>query len=113
MPILLVLVAGVLDAGRGVLAATSLNGAVREAARYAAVHYPMTGWDSGASARASATAVGLTAADLTVTVSTVVQSGDTYVSVSGSYEFRAVAPGVTAIAGTIPLRAGARMLAKA
>src|ERR1700730_16832060 len=38
VPVQLLLILGVLDAGRGVIAAVSINNAAREGARYAALH---------------------------------------------------------------------------
>ena len=112
MPILLIFILGVLDVGRGVVAASSIANASREGARAAVVNYPAPGWDAEASSRARSAAVAIDSSLLSVAVSTEAQGGDTLVNVALSYPFRPVAPMVTMVASEIPLSAGARMLAR-
>lgn len=112
VPVLLMLLLGVLDVGRGVLAAASLANAVREGARAGAVAYPAPGWDSQATSRAQSTAFMLDPADLAAAAVLDTTGGMTRVSVSGTYHFRLVAPLITLGVSDIPLSASARMLVR-
>ena len=112
VPILLMLLLGVLDVGRGVLAAASVANAVREGARAGVVAYPAAGWASQATARARAAAFALDPGGLSVVAALDTSGGVSHVSVSGTYNFRLVAPFITAGVSDIPLNASARMLVR-
>src|SRR5205807_2360564 len=84
VPILLMLLLGVLDVGRGVLAAASLANAVREGARAGAVAYPVSGWDTQATARVSSAAFMLDPGQLSAAAAIDASGGASHVSVSGA-----------------------------
>jgi Flp pilus assembly protein TadG len=112
MPILLMLLLGVLDMGRGVLAAAILGNAVREGARAGAIQYPASGWDTTARDRTQASAVLVNPADLTLNVAAQSADGSTYVRVTSTYIFRPLAPYITVALSAILLQSDARMLVR-
>lgn len=111
IPLLMVLILGVFDAGRGVVALTSVANAAREGARHGAIAYAAPTWQTDAETRARATGWSLDQAQLTVTVSAATVGGSTYVDVLATYNFRPVVPGVTVLMDPVPLTANVRMLA--
>jgi Flp pilus assembly protein TadG len=110
MPILLMLILGVLDVGRGVLAAATLEHAVREGARAGVTVYPASGWDTQVSDRVRSSAFLLEVAALTISVDTETPSEGTFVKVSSEYGFRPIAPYLTVVRSEIPLSSTVRML---
>jgi hypothetical protein len=105
------LILGVLDVGRGVLAVNTLNHAVREGARVGVVAYPASGWQTLATDRAGSSAFLLDPADLTLSAVSETDSGATFVAVSGQYRFHPIAPYITALLAELPLTTRTRMLA--
>jgi Flp pilus assembly protein TadG len=112
IPILLMLVVAVVDAGRFMLALTALSNAVRDGARVAVTAYPSAEWGDQAAARAQLSAPILDPADLRITVAEVTETAGTFVTVTGEYRWRPVAPLVTLAFGEVPLRSTSRMLAQ-
>lgn len=112
IPIFMVLLLGVLDAGRGVVAFNSLSNAAREGARYGAIAFGAPTWQADAEASARATGWGLDPADLGVTVSAATVSGSSYVDVVATYNFHPIVPGFTVLLDPIPLSANVRMLVR-
>lgn len=100
---------GGLDVGRAALATTSLANGVREAARAGAAAYPATGWDTRAADRGRSTSTLLDPGALTITVATLTQGGATFVTVTGQYHFRPIAPYLTMMQTDIPLTFSSRM----
>jgi Flp pilus assembly protein TadG len=100
-PVLVLLLLGILDAGRAVVAATSIGNAAREGARYVAVHLNEGTCSSSncqveAQAAAVGAALGLDSGQMTVTVT--VSQG--IASVGITYPFHPVAPIVSSVFGT-------------
>jgi Flp pilus assembly protein TadG len=110
VPLLLLLIMGVLDVGRGVLAFTTLTNAVREGARAGVVAYPTPGWEAQVATRARSTAPMLDSANLTVAVAVATEGSATFVSVTGQYRFYPIAPYLTMLLAEIPLTSSTRML---
>ena len=110
VPVLLMLMLGVLDVGRGILAMTTLANAVREGARVGVAAYPASGWQTQASNRAISTALFLDTSQMTLTVAQETSGADTYVRVTGQYTFRSIVPYITLVAPQIPFSSSARML---
>jgi Flp pilus assembly protein TadG len=109
LPLLLLLIVGVIEVSRGVLAITTLANAVREGARTGVVAYPTIGWENQATDRARSTAAFLDQAELTLSVVQVTEGGATYVAVTGQYRFRSIAPYITTTLAQIPLTSSTRM----
>ncbi|MEA2639552.1 MAG: TadE-like protein [Chloroflexota bacterium] len=110
IPILLLLIMGIMDGGRWVIAETTLVNATREAARFAVVRYPNVDWNTGGASAGRNAAVGLAAQDLGIAVSTEISGQDSYVVVHGQYTFRPITPGLTWLTAQIPMNAQTRML---
>ena len=110
LPLVLILMMGVLDLGRGVLTNIALSNSVREGARTAIAVYPASGWDTQAVTRTGASAAILDLSALTVTATTETSGGSTYVRVTGQYQFRLIAPYLTITRSTILLNSTTRML---
>jgi Flp pilus assembly protein TadG len=111
IPILLILITGGIDVGRGVLATTSLSNAVREAARAGAAAYPAAGWEARAEGQARSSATLLDPAALTFNVAQVTQGGATFITVTGQYRFHPIAPYINMMQADIPLTFNSRMRA--
>jgi Flp pilus assembly protein TadG len=111
IPLLLILIVGAFDIGRGVLATTSLANAVREAARAGAAAYPATGWETRAANHARSSATLLDFAALSINVAQVTAGGATFVTVTGQYRFYPIAPYLSMMQAEIPLTSSSRMRA--
>jgi Flp pilus assembly protein TadG len=107
--LLLLLIIGVIDVGRGVLAFTTLANAVREGARMGVAAYPTPGWESQVAAHTRSTASLLDSADLTLSVADVTDGSSTFVTVTGQYRFHPIAPYLTMTLPEIPLTSSTRM----
>ena len=96
--VFMLLVLGTFDLARAYLAYTVLTNASREASRYAAAHYGQTGWQTASQQAGRNLAVGVDAAQMTLTVSA---SGSLsgYVTVTGAYSFHSLTPFVGALLG--------------
>jgi hypothetical protein len=112
MPILLMLILGVLDIGRGVIAAATLEHAVREGARTGIVAYPDPGWDAQVVDRVRSSALLLDVSALTVSVDTETASEGVFMKVSSEFGFRPIAPYITVVRDEIPLNSATRMLVR-
>lgn len=110
LPLLLLLLLGVLDAGRGVAAAITLSNAAREGARYGALHWRAANWQAQARATIAQAAVGLDPSQLQVT-QLEYDTASQLVSVSLAYSFSPAAPLLSAIMSSVVLSADAGMLA--
>lgn len=88
MPLLFLLICGALDAGRAMLAWTSLTSAVRDGARAGVVAYPGPGWVQQAVDRTSQNLVGIDPSELTVLVSSDTSIDGTYLTVQATHDFR-------------------------
>ena len=109
--LLMMLMIGVLDLGRGVLTSVALTNAVREGARTGGILYPASGWDTQAANRVRATGAIIDPSVLTLTTVTESSGGSTFVRVSGQYRFRLIAPYITIMRSEILFNSTARMLA--
>ncbi len=114
MPVLLLLILGVLDAGRVVIAAVSLNNAAREGARYAAMHvYDGTCATANCQTEAhtiiSDVSLGVDPTEIGVTVSL---STGNIVGVALSYPFHSISPLISSTLGTVTVTANSTMLAR-
>src|SRR5207248_3197116 len=109
--LVLTLMLGVLDLGRGVLANIVLANAVREGTRTGVVLYPASGWDTQAISRVRATTSILDQSVLTVTAAPETSGGSTFVRVTGQYRFQMIAPYLTIIRSELVLNSTTRMLA--
>ena len=112
LPVLLLLMLAVFDAGRVAVAAGSLSNGAREGARTAAVLYPAEGWESAAAARARSAMSALDLSLLSVVVTSESASGATYVELQTTYRFRPIAPVLTLGRTDIPMTASSRMRAR-
>ena len=114
MPILMIIILGVLDTGRAVVASASLNNAAAEAARYVAMH-AYDGSCSSANCQSEAevivgnAAVGVTTTEIGVAVSV---APSNIVTVGLSYPFHSITPAISATLGIITLNANSTMLAR-
>ena len=113
VPVLLLLILGVVDAGRGVVAAISLNNAAREGARYVAVHLNdgtcgSVGCQSEAQTIVDNTAQGIDTSQISFTLST---SGG-IVSLALTCPFQPVSPMIEATFGRPTLVASTTMRAR-
>ncbi len=119
MPILLLLILGVLDAGRVVIAAVSLNNAAREGARYAALHV-YDGTCSNASANClvevrgivANVALGVDTTQLRPFTVSVTGTPPSIVRVALSYPFAAISPLIGSAVGDVNVTASSSMLAR-
>jgi Flp pilus assembly protein TadG len=114
VPVLLMLILGVLDAGRVVVANVSLNNAAREGARYAAMHvYDGTCGSANCQTEARTivnnVSLGVDSTDIGMTVSL---SPSNIVAVALSYPFHAISPLIGATLGTVNVTANSTMLAR-
>jgi Flp pilus assembly protein TadG len=114
MPVLLLLILGVLDAGRGVVAVVSLNNAAREGARYAAMHvYDGTCASSNCQTEAgtiiSNVSLGVDPTEIGVTVSL---TAGNIVGVALSYPFHSISPLMSSTLGIVTVTANSTMLAR-
>ena len=101
MPLLMLLLLGILDAGRAVVAAVSIDNAAREGARYIAVHFN-DGTCASPNCQTEARQVVLNSAlalDSGQLTSTVTIAGGS-ASILLSYPFQPVAPLITSVFGT-------------
>ena len=112
LPVLLLLMLGVFDAGRVAVAAGSLANGAREGARTAAVLYPAEGWESEAAARARSAMSGLDLSLLNVAVTSETSSGATHVKLQTTYTFRPIAPVLTLGWTDFPMTVSSRMRAR-
>ena len=108
------LLLGVLDAGRVVVAAISLNNAAREGARYAAVHLydgtcTSTNCQTEAQTIVSNVSLGTDTTQIGITVS--VTPGNV-VGVALSYPFHSLSPMISSTLGTMVVTANSTMLAR-
>lgn len=111
LPILLLFIATVLDAGHGVLAWASIGGAVRDGARSGGIAYPGPSWAQEAHDRTFQNLVAVDPASVTVDVTIEPGLEGSYVVVQATYTFR---PSVLLLfpqAPSIPLAASGRALA--
>jgi Flp pilus assembly protein TadG len=109
LSLLCLLILGIVDAGRAVVAAISLANAAREGARYAALHWRDATWSSQASTVITNTALGLDTNRLTI-VSLSVDQQAQLATVQLGYAFTAAAPLVGNALGPINLTASSSML---
>ena len=114
MPILMLIILGVLDTGRAVVAAASLNNAAAEGARYVAMH-AYDGSCSSLNCQSEAetivgnAAVGVMTADIGIIVSV---APSNIVTVGLSYPFHSITPVISSTLGIITLTANSTMLAR-
>ena len=112
LPVLLLLILGVLDAGRGVIAAVSINNAAREGARYAALHLhdgtcSSLNCQTEAHAVVSNSALGIDISQLQF-VESVTPGG--VINLVLTYPFAAAAPIIGSALGSTTLTATSSML---
>jgi Flp pilus assembly protein TadG len=108
----MLLVLGTFDLARANMAYTVTANAARESARFGAAHLDETNWDAAAEQAGRNLAVGLDDAALDLTVDTIDADNLTFVRVRGTYAFRALTPGVSALLGSpINLRVDTSALA--
>jgi Flp pilus assembly protein TadG len=115
IPVLLTLILGVLDAGRVVVAATSLNNAAREGARYAATHvYDGTCTSANCQVETKAiitdVSLGVDPQEIGITVS--LTPGNSSVTVALSYPFHSISPLISSTIGAVTVTANSTMLAR-
>ena len=114
LPVLLMLLLGVFDAGRGVVAAISIDNATRDATRFAAVHL-RDGTCASPNCQTEAqmlvvnTALGIDSSLLHTTVT--VGSGNV-VNLVTTYPITAVSPIVGSALGSVTLTATSSMLSR-
>src|SRR2546430_2177864 len=102
-PLFCLLLLAVLDVGRGAYAGIVLANATREGVRYAAAHQGQATWAADTAQAVRNYATGLAGQQISVATSTQTSGGLTYVTVSTSYPFTAVVPGVAALLGASTL----------
>ena len=113
LPVLLLLILGVVDAGRGVVAATSLSNGAREGARYGAIHWrdsltDPNAWQANVETLIRNETLGLDSSHIVFNTVSVDQAAGV-VRVQLSYSFQAAAPLVNSIMGSVTLAANASM----
>ena len=110
--VFLMLVLGSFDLARAHLAYTVAANAAREASRYAAAHVGETGWQQNAVQAGRNLAVGVDSSALSLVATSTNVGGLTYVTVTGTYEFRSVTPLVGSLLGNpINMRVDTTVLA--
>lgn len=113
LPILLILLLGVLDGGRAVLATIALSGAVRDGARVGALAYPEAGWEGLAIQRTRESAGGgLDVSSLQVTAQSQVTGDAIFIAVEASYRFQPITPLLSELTGPLDLPSSSRMLTR-
>ena len=111
LPVMLLLILGVVDAGRGAVAATSLSNGAQEGARYAAIHWRDATWQADTQTTIVNETLGLDSSQLQFPPSTIALNSGV-VSVQLVYTFQPATPLITSIMGPVVLTANASMTAQ-
>ena len=111
LPPLLMLILGIVDAGRGAVASASLSNGAQEGARYGAIHWRDATWQADTYSTILNATLGLDSSQIQFPPSSVtLQSG--VVNVQLVYTFQVATPLLSSIIGPLTLTAKASMAAQ-
>jgi hypothetical protein len=97
--VFMLLVLGTFDMARAYLAYTVAANAAREASRYGVAHVGESGWQQSAAQAGRNLAVGVDSSALTLIATSADIGALTYITVTGTYQFRALTPFVGSLLG--------------